>query len=300
MATGVLGGGFDFSVCSVGGTWRWRVTASNVHGAGQFYQVEDIRTPFGSLATTDIPIPGEVIAAMADSLSTFQQQLQPRIVLTGPSSFDLTVTEGDAVFPAGNVLFTNAGAFGSFMTVTGSPDSPWLLVDPPTVAGINKNSSGQIGVRVDPRIMLHGSSPYLGHVNFQDNSNPSNVIPVAVSVTVLPRPAILLTPDAVALSFYLASGVPGGAASVTVGNSGPPGSFLNFSLAKVQNQSPWLAVTPMSGANLPSGAEATIVFSVISASVSHVPGVYSETIRVFSPNASNSPREIAVTLTVIP
>lgn len=300
MATGVLGFGGEFSVCSVGGTWRWRVTASNVHGAGQLYQVESIQTPFGSLVNTDIPLPGEVVAAMAESLATLQQQLQPKIALTGAASLTLTVTEGDAVFPAGTLLFVNAGAFGSFMTVTGSPDSPWLSVDPPTVAGINKNASGQMGVRVDPRIMLAGSSPYLGHINLQDNASPSNLIAVPVTVTVIPRPAITLSQDTVFLTYYLASGVPGGASSITVSNTGPLGSFLSFSLAKAQNQSPWLAIAPMSGTNMPSGAEATIVFSVLSVGVSHIPGVYTEIVRVSSPNASNSPKELTVSLTVIP
>lgn len=298
MATGVLGGGFTFDICSVGGTWSWRVTASNVHGAGQLYQVEDIKTPFGSLANTDIPLPGEVVTAMASSLETFKEQLQPRIVLTGPASFNLTVTEGDGVYAAGEAAFTNAGAFGSFMTATGVPDSPWLAVTPPVVAGINKNGSGQMSVRVDPRIMLATSSPYFGHVNIQDNAG--HVVPVEVSVTVLPRPAILLSQDAVAMAFYLSSNVPAGPASITVGNSGPPGSFLSFSLAKVQNQSPWLAINPMSGTNMPSGSEATVTFTLISANVPTVPGVYTEIIRVASPNASNSPRELTVSMTVIP
>lgn len=300
MATDVRGGGFEFSVCSVGGTWQWRVVSSNIHGVGQLYQVDSIRTPFGSLATVDIPIPGEVITAMAESLSTYQQQLQPRIALTGSSSFSVTVTEGDAVLPIGTLVFTNAGAFGSFMTAIGSPDSPWLSVDPPTVAGINKNAYGQMSVRVDPRILLATASPYLGHVNLQDNSSPANLIAVPVNVTVLPRPAIGLSTTAVALSFYLSSLVPGGTMPVVVTNSGPLGSFLTFSMAKVQNISPWLSIVPLSGTSVPSGGAVTTVFTVLSDKVPSIPGVYTEIIRVSSPNASNSPLDIAVSLTVIP
>lgn len=300
MATGVRGGGFDFDVQSVGGLWQWRVTASNVQGAGQLYQVEDIRTPFGSLATVDSPIPGDVIAAMADSLSTFQQQLQPKIVLTGTSGLDVTVTEGDPVLFVGSLTFVNGGAFGSFMTATGAPDSPWLGVDPPSVAGIDKNQSAQMSVRVDPRILLATASPYLGHVGIQDNSSPANIVTVPVNVVVLPRPAISLDTTTVGLAFYLASMSPGGAASVTITNSGPLGSYLSFSLAKVQNQSPWLAIAPLSGTSVPSGGAVNATLSIISDQVPKIPGTYTETIRVASPNASNSPQTITVTLIVNP
>jgi hypothetical protein len=300
MATGVRGGGFDFDVCSVGGLWQWRVTASNIHGAGQLYQVEDIRTPFGSLSTVDIPIPGEVVAAMAESLSTFQQQLQPKIVLTGSPAFNVTVTEGDPVLVIGSTTFVNGGAFGSFMTATGSPDSPWLGVDPPSVAGIDKNGSGSMSVRVDPRILLATASPYLGHVGIQDNASPMNLVTVPVTVTVLPRPAISVDSSTVGLSFYLASMVPGGAASITVTNSGPLGSYLSFSLAKVQNQSPWLAIAPLSGSSVPSGGAVSSTFSVVSDQVPKIPGSYTETVQIASPNASNSPQQVVVTLIVNP
>lgn len=299
MATNVRGGGFKFDVCSIGGRWEWDVTASNVQNGGQFYQVENIRSPFGALANTDLPIPGEVITAMAESLASLQQQLQPRVALTGPASFSLTVTEGDPVIGAGAVEFANVGAFGSFMTATASPNSPWLSVDPPSVAGIDKNGSGQISVRVDPRILLATSSPYLGYVNVQDNASPPTLIPVPVNVTVMPRPAIGLSSDAAALAFYLSSMVPAGTASVTITNTGPLTSLLSFTVAKVQNQSPWLAVAPASGSSVPSGGAVTVVLSLVSDNVPSIPGVYTEILRVASPNASNSPLEITVTLTVI-
>lgn len=298
MSTGVLGGGFDFSVCSVGGTWRWRVTANNVHGAGQFYQVEDIRTPFGSLANTDVPIPGEVVAAMADSLQTFRQQLQPHLSLTSQASYNITVTEGDPLTSVGTATFTNSGAFGSFMTAYGSPGASWLSVDPPSVAGLGKNASGQARIWVDPRIMLAADSPYSGHVIFQDNADPASVAPVSVMVTVLPRPEIQVQ-DVVALTYYMSSGVSGGPIPVAVSNSGPSGSTLGFSLSKVQNQSPWLSFTPSSGSNIASGSDVTVTFSVVTANVPHIPGVYTEIVRVSSPNASNSPRDVEVRLTVV-
>jgi len=299
MGTNVRGGGFTFDVCSTGGRWQWDVTASNVQNAGQFYQVENIRSPFGALANTDLPIPGDVVIAMAESLSGLQQQLQPRVALTGPTSFSITVTEGDPVTGVGAIQFANVGAFGSFMTVTGSPNSPWLSVDPPSVAGIDKNGSGQISVRVDPRILLAASSPCLGYVNIQDNASPPTLIPVPVNVTVMPRPSIGLSSSSASLAFYLSSMVPAGTASITVTNTGPLTSLLSFTVAKVQNQSPWLAIAPASGSSVPSGGTVTIVLSLVSDRVPSVPGVYTEILHVASPNASNSPLEVVVTLTVI-
>lgn len=299
MGTNVRGGGFTFDVCSTGGLWRWDVTASNVQNGGQFYQVENIRSPFGALANTDMPIPGEVVTAMAESLASLQQQLQPRVSILSGSAFDITVTEGDAVVGVGAIQFANVGAFGSFMTVTASPNSPWLSVDPPSVAGIDKNGSGQISVRADPRILLATSSPYLGYVNVQDNASPPTLIPVPVSVTVLPRPTIGVSSDSVALAFYLSSGVPGGTASVVITNTGPLTSSLSFTVAKVQNQSPWLSLAPASGSSVPSGGTVSMTLTVVSDQVPRLPGVYTEILRVASPNASNSPVEITVSLTVI-
>lgn len=271
MATNVRGGGFDSSILSVGGEWIWRVTASNIRGAGQLYQVEDIRTPFGPLYMAAIPIPSEVILAMASSLSEFQQQLQPKIMSTDPSGLSVTVTENDPVLQIGISSFMNIGAYGSFMTVIASPSSPWLSIDPTSVAGIGKNQSASVRVRVDPRIMMAEDSPYVGYINLQDNANPPNLISIPINVIVLPQPVIQLSQATVALSYYLSSMSSGPIGSVDISNAGLVGSYLDFTLAKVLNQSDWLEITPVSATGIPSSGSATITFSLVTDKIPSIP-----------------------------
>lgn len=296
MATRVAGGGFSFSIASVGGTWSWTVAADNVLNAGQFVQVRDVVTPYGPLSVANVPLPGDVVAAMAASLTDFQSQLAPSIYLTSASSFSATVTEAGAAQDVAAVAFLNAGAFGSYMSVTAAPDAPWLSSTPSVVSGLGKNEAGQVEARVSPASMLASSSPYVGHLNLQDNA--SHVVPVTFNVTVLPRPTVGLSPASVSLTYSLTGGSPAPLA-IMVTNSGPPGSILNFALAKVQNQSSWLGVAPTSGGPLGSGGFVNVLFSVVLGHAPSIVGTYVETVRLTAPSATIPSIDIPVSLYVV-
>lgn len=300
MGTVVSGGGFEFQVESVHGVWRWLVRANNLQGVGQLYELVNITTPFGSLFQTQIPIPGDVVEAMAQSLHDLQSQLAPLMVLVPPSvtSFNLLVTEGDPDQAIGSVEVQNAGAFGSFMTATSTPSVPWLSASPNFVQGIGKNEKTTFSLSLLTATLLESGSPYSGIVNLQDSRDPPTVIPVTVNVTVLPRPVISVSPSQVSLTYVLSTSTPGGAQAVTVENAGPVGSQLDFTVTKVNNNSPWLAITPLSGGSLASGATDQVTFSVVPGQVPLVPGLLQETVRISSPNASNSPVDVTVQLTV--
>lgn len=299
----VTQGGFTFSVQSVGGAWSWTVQANNIQGAGQLYQFVNITTPYGPLQdATAIPIPADVVTAMADSLIQFQQQLNPMLALVSPAqtSFALNISEGDAGSTVCSIPFQNVGAFGSFMTVTATPNVQWLVAQPPTVTGLGKGGQGQIQVQLVPTTLLAVNSPYVGHVNLQDNRNPSTVIPITVQVNVLPRPQIGLSSTTVTLTYSLSLAAAGGASAVTVTNAGPLGSMLSFSVAKIFNNSPWLAFTPSSGGPLSTGQSSPVTFSVVLSNVPSIPGTYTENVGVLSTNAGNSPAQITVSLVVSP
>ena len=295
---GVSGGGFDFDLCSVGGRWKWKVIANNVVGAGQLFYVTDIWTPFGRLPDVDVPIPGDVVSAMAESLVQFQQQLAPLLALSGPSSFSVTVTEGDSTYEIGDATFTNVGAFGSFMNVTATPSAPWESVSPSFVSGIGKNQSSHVTIRVNPAVMLSSSSPYQGFVNLQDNRVPATVLPVQVNVTVLPRPSIAVSSATITLTFDLNTQAPGGAQALVVTNSGPLTSLLTYTLSKIQNVSPWLAFTPQGDGPIQSGATSSVTVSVVTSGVPRIAGTYTDTIKINSGNASNAPVLVVVNLIV--
>lgn len=300
MSLIVSGGGYSFQVQSTDGIWSWTIKAINTQGLGQTYEVRDIMTPWGPIAGVMIPIPGDVLLAMADSLVDFQQQLAPQLALTGssPTVFNVIITEGDPNIAAGIVSVINSGAYGSYMVVTATPSVSWLQPNPTYIGDLGKNNTGNFNIGVLTSTLLSASSPYHGVVNLQDNRSTPTVIPITVSVTVNPRPVIDATPLTLAFTYSLLTGTDSGAQQIVIQNSGPANSTLNFSLSRVHNSSNWLDFIPTSGGPLASGSSTIITCSIVHTQVPHIPGLYQDSIRIASQNASNSPVDVAVTLTV--
>lgn len=298
----VSGGSYEFALASVGGTWSWAVRANNVQGAGQLYEVINVRTPYGPIERVASPIPGDVILEMAMSVQSVQGQLSPMLALVSPgtTSFTITIVEGDANQVAATVPFQNAGNFGSFMTVNGTPGAPWLQVNPTSVAGIAKGEQGAMTVTLLTSSLLNSGSPYSGSVSLQDNRSVPTVIVLTFNVVVLPRPSIGVSPPALGLSYFLSTQSSGPSAILTVSNSGPVTSSLNWSVAKLLNSSPWLSFTPSTGGPLASGGSSNVTCTLVPSLVPQVVGTFQETLRVTSPNASNSPVDVPLVLTVNP
>lgn len=300
MGSSVAAGGFKFSHASVGGTWYWTVRADNVRGAGQLYQVVDVTSPFGGLAASSIPIPGDVVLKMAESIQDMQAQLAPLIALVAPgtTTFNITVVEGGSTVVAATVPFQNAGAFGSFLTATATPSAAWLKSVPGSIVGVGKNEQGQFVIQVNPATLLATGSPYSGTVSLQDNRPTPTVIPLTFNVTVQPKPTISVDVTEVVLTYSLTTLAYNGPLNATVTNTGPAGSQLSIAAAKVQNLSAWLSFTPSSLGPLASGASAAIAFSFVPAGAPTVPGTYTETVRLTSTTATNSPKSVLVKLVV--
>lgn len=300
MATTVSGSAFEFSLESTGGLWRWNVVSKNISGAGVFYEVSDVDSPWGPLFQTQIPIPADVVQAMADGIVDIKQQLAPLFVLGEPSetSFFVTLAEGDPGSVVADIGFFNGGAFGSSLTATSTPSVPWLRSEPGQVGSLGRSDSSAFSVTLLTGSLLASGSPYLGVVNIQDNRVPSTLIPVAFSVTVLPRPVIASSPSSVDFTWYQLTSTGTGPFSVSVANSGPPSSIMDWTSAHLHGTSPWLAVTPDHGGPLASGASSTVQLSLNPACIPSVPGVYRDKVRFSSPNAVNGYVDVSVSLTV--
>jgi len=301
MTTNVSGGCFKFDTESTGGTWAWTVRSNNLQGLGQLYEVIDITTPWGPFTIAEIPLPGDVVTAMADSLTQVQDQLAPLLALVNPTvtTFNITIVESDPNEEIGTVAIMNAGAFGSFMTATATPDSAWLEVTPSSVSGLGRNEQANFNISLLTATLLNSGSPYNGKVTIQDNRVPPTSVEISVIATVLPRPEITATPTSISLTYISSTGVPGGAQQFTVENSGPAGSTLEYTVAKLYNTSDWMDFTPSSGGPLTSGQSAIVTVSVDSTNASSLtPGSYSDTLRISSTRASNSPVDVLVNLTV--
>ena len=299
MSATVKGGGYNFQTSSVGGTWCWTVRANNTQGLGQLYDVANILTPYGPLENVQIPIPGDVVVSMYESLLDIKGQLAPLLSLVQPATtlYTVTITEGDPDQEVGTVDFQNVGAFGSFMTVTATPGASWLEASPEVTQDLGKNQTGSVNIALLTSTFLQSGSPYSAVVNLQDNRDPPTVIPITVTVVVLPRPVILASPTSVDLTYIIATSTPGPSQTVTVQNSGPSGSVLNWTAAAV-NGSAWISLAPSSGGPLASGESDDVIISVVPSQAPSVPGTYTETVRISSGNASNSPVDVSVSLIV--
>jgi len=295
----VSGGGYKFQATSTGGTWTWTVDATNIENAGQFYQVIDIGTPYGPLVHLAVPIPADVIQAMADSISCVRQQLEAHMSLVQPAttSFSLAVTEGDAVSEIGTVTVQNDGSFGSFMNVAATATVQWLSATPTVATGLGRSDQAQFTINLSPESLLATGSPYVGYVNLQDNTSSQTVIPITVNLQVIPRPAISTSATSISFTYSQTTGILS-VEYLTITNGGPVTSVLEFVVCKVIDNSAWLLFTPTSGGPLQAGESTQITFSLDPQNIPTTIGTYSETIRIYSDNASNSPVDIDVTLDV--
>ena len=295
----VDGGDFRFSLFSVGGRWAWSVRTDNVDGYGQSYQVVNIDTPYGRLYTVEIPIPGDVVLSMAQSLLTVQQQLAPLLIVPSPNPpiINLTLTEGDTVSSAGTVLVQNSGAFGSFMSVNATQDVPWLSVSPASINSIAFSKTGKFDLTINPCLLFSSESPYVGHINLQDNRNPPTVIPVTVNVTVLPRPVIGVDTDSLMFNFVMLTSAPSGAQTVCISNTGLSGSSLDCEIFLVFNSN-WLCISHEHVWQLEPNREFTLTLSLKREHIPYTPNTYTDTLRIRSKNAINKYVDIPVQLTV--
>jgi hypothetical protein len=244
------------------------------------------------------PLPGDVVQAMAQSIVSVQGQVKPSMSLISSSVFTLGITEGDPSVDIGTVQIRNDGGFGSYLSASATPDVPWLSVLTPEIQGIEMGGTASFSIALVPDSMLASQSPYVGHVRIQDVNDSSSFITATVNAIVIPRPAISVSTQNISFSWsYL---TPASSTQyVTVANSGPGTSNLEFSASKISNVA-WLSVSPVSGGPLAAGEFESVVLSIVSTSVPTVVGSYSETVRISSPNASNSPVDVTVTLTVTP
>lgn len=300
MVQTISGIGFDFEVESIGGTWRWSVISNHIPGYGSNYQITNIKTPFGLLQQTLIPIPDVVISSMNDSILSIKQQFSPQLHVLSPPTLIFTgsATEGDSAINLGEIEVQNVGAFGSFMNVTATASAPWLSADPTALNDITKNDTGFFTVIVNPSNLESNISPYTATIILQDNKVPATTVTASVVFTVNPRPVIVTDTGVLGFTYYISTGSSTGALQLTITNGGPMNSVLSATLTKAMNQ-PWWTFTPSSVGPLASNASSIITISIVNGQVPLNPGTYTDKLRISSNNAANSPTDVTITLTVI-
>lgn len=288
---------YEFKSQTLQGTWRW-VTRVDVSQSVPVYQVLNIVSPWGLLRDS-IPLPGEIIQAMAESIVELKSAFAPNILLGPPSAITFTLDEGRGFGVAESVLVTNNGVFGSLLSTSMTTSAAYIRVAPANIGNLAFNESGSFDVLADSSNLLAINSPYSSTVVVQDASAVNSPVTLPVTVIVRPKALISLSPAAV---IYVATKPgygpfpPVPSQQFTIQNTGPVGSVLEYRVQKLVGQSDWLvSFTPVTGTLAASATQAITV--VVQPPESLPTGVFTETLRV-SGYSENSYQDVLVQLTV--
>lgn len=272
---------YSFKSQTLQGLWCW-TTRMDVSQPSPIYVIRDIKSPWGLLRDS-IPIPGDIILAMAESIAELKSAFAPSILVGPPSALTFTLDEGRGFGEGQQVLVTNGGVFGSLLSVTMTTSAPYMRVAPDRLGNIAFNEQGVFDVLVDSTNLLASESPYSATVIVQD-PNAGNT-PQVLPVTILVRPKAAISYAPAHLLFYAT--YPGGGGSFapvpsqqfTVQNTGPAGSVLEYQIQKLTGLSEWLVSFAPSTGTLVSSATQTVTV-VVQPPAGTLPGTYSETLRI--------------------
>lgn len=288
---------YQFRYQTPRGLWRW-TTRVDVSLSTPAYTVRDLVTPYGLLRDA-IPIPGEVIQAMAQSITDLREAFAPSILLGPESSLVFTVDEGRGWSEGQPMQITNVGPYGSLLGTSITTADVFVKANPANVGNLSANATGSFEVTVDSTNLTSTSSPYASVVTVQDAEATNSPQTFPVTVVVRPKAAIAATPATI--NFYVTRNVDGTfpaipAQAMTVQNIGPVGSLLDYQIQKLLNCSDWLVgITPYIGQLASSAVQAVQLYVQPPAGLST--GTFSETLRV-SGYSTNSYVDVLVKLTV--
>lgn len=243
------------------------------------FTVRDVVSPFG-LLRDNVPIPGPVVEAMAQSISELQQAFAP-LLLVAPTTLTFTVDQGRGFSDPQTVTITNNGVYGSLLSPTLTTSAPFVTVSPATLGGLAFNEAAQSQVSVDSTNLLALNSPYAATVVVQDANATNSPQTISLAVVVRPLAHIVLSPQT--LTFYVTRPLIGPfppipAQTFALTNAGLPGSALNWQAVKLLGVS-WLAsYNPISG-ELGGGATENVTV-VVQPDDGMTQGTYTETLRV--------------------
>lgn len=290
---------FRFSVATARGTWRW-VTRMDVSGLAPVFLVCEVLTPTGLLRDT-IPIPGDVIEAMSDSITQLRDNFQPHILIGPPTSLTFTVDEGRGFSPPQAVILTNNGIYGSLLAATLTTSASYVTTTPGAVGNLASNETGQFVVAVDSTNLVAVDSPYTETVTVHDvrAGNTPQTLPVTINVR--PKATIARSPGQ--LNFSVAKPFPGTFPPIpsqqfTLSNTGPSGSVLDYQIQRLTDTSnDWLvSYAPLSG--LVAGGSSQLITVAVAPIESLSCGIYQETLRI-SGYSTNSFVDVVVQLTIM-
>jgi len=287
---------YQFKYQAREGVWRW-TTRVDVSGAAPLYDVRDVYSPFGLLRDR-IPVPGAVILAMAESITELQQAFPPSI-LYAPASLVFTLDEGRGFGEAQTVQVTNAGVYGSLLSVSLTTSAGFLKLTPATLGNLSFNEAGLFEVAADSTNLLEANSPYAATVDIQDPAASNS--PQSVIVTVIVRPKATIALSLPMLTFNVVKPISGPfppipSQTFQIQNTGPGASVLEYLLRKLTGCGTWIVNTSPFDGLVPGGGIQPVLVTV-APDASFPVGTYTETLRI-SGYSTNFYQDIIVQLNV--
>jgi hypothetical protein len=254
----------------------------DVSGSFPFFQVRDVCSPYGVLRDS-VPIPGDVVVAMSDSISQIKQNFPPKILVGPPASLTFTVDEGRGFSDGQNVVLTNDGSFGALLGSTLTTSASYVTVSPANVGNLAANASGSFDVAVDSTDLVAADSPYAETVRVQDPNATNTPQTLPITINVRPKATMALVPAV--LSFSAVAPITGPfpatpAQSFQLQNTGPAGSVLDFQIQRLTNTSErWLSsFGPVSGTV--NGGSYDVINVQVHPCEGLLTGTYQETLRI--------------------
>lgn len=297
LAQSIRSQDYQFSFQVPAGIWRW-TTRVDTSMSSPAYMVRDVVSPYGLLRDS-VPIPGDVVLAMAQSITELKQAFAPSILLGPASSLTFSVDEGRGWTDAQVMQITNVGPYGSLLGTSVTSADGYLKVLPASVGNLASNQTGSFDVTVDSTDLLALSSPYVTTVTVQDPAATNNPQSFPVTVVVRPKAAIAAAPTM--LIFTATRNVDGTFPPIPyqmfiLQNVGPAGSVLDYQVQKLSGLSDWLVgFSPYTG-QLPSSATQPIQV-IVQPPTNTTTGIFTETLRI-SGYSSNSYVDVSVQLTI--
>src|SRR5690606_1935235 len=266
-------------------------------GAAPRFMVSGIISPFGILRDS-IPIPGDVVEAMADSITEVKRQFPPAILVGPPSALTFSITEGQGFSLPQEVVLTNNGVFGSLLAATLTSSSPAVVVSPAQIGKLSSNETGSFDVAVNGAGLLALNRPDAAVITIQAPSatNAPQVLPVTIDV--LPQAEIAAAPAE--LEFSVVKPLSGAfpvipSQTMVIQNVGPSGSVLEWQLQRAACI-PWLASFGPVHGTLASG-QSEVVTVAVAPPVATLKGTYIEALKITG-FSTNQAVDVTLRLTV--
>jgi BACON domain-containing protein len=193
-----------------------------------------------------------------------------------PATLSFNYQSGGSVPPSQNVAVSSSGTAFNYNVST---SATWLTATP-----TSGSTPGSVAVSVAPGSLAAGT--YTGTVSISSAtaSNSPKTVAVTLTVTAAALPTISTSPASLNFTYQIGSSTPA-SQTVAIASSG---SAVNFTTA---TSATWLSATPASGIT-PGNVAVSINPSGLAA------GSYTGNVTINSAGASNSPKSIAVSLTV--